>query len=116
MLNSEEIELDFNKLRVQVITLGGWRQVPWTWWVLGNNPFTSKWWTSDEWKQINRRIDQQEAFEEVHEQVKILCQTMLENDKVQRRALYRGEKTEDEEEEGQEEQESWVQRDEILYG
>lgn len=41
---------------------------------------------------------------------------MLENDKVQRRALYRGEKTEDEEEEGQEEQESWVQRDEILYG
>lgn len=40
---------------------------------------------------------------------------MLEKDKVQRRALNRDEKTEDEEDEGQEKQESWVQRDEILY-
>ena len=40
---------------------------------------------------------------------------MLEKDKVQRSALNRDEKTEDEEDEGQEIQESWVQRDEILY-
>ena len=41
---------------------------------------------------------------------------MLEKGKVLRRALNRDEKTEYEEDEGQEEQESWVQRDELLYG
>lgn len=41
---------------------------------------------------------------------------MLEKDKVLRKALNRDEKTEYEEDEGQEEQESWVQRGEVLYG